>query len=156
MTTEVRSRRSAARTAALVFGVAFLLVGVLGFVPGITAGYADLRFAGHESGARLFGVFTVSVLHNLVHLVFGVLGVLAARASGGSRAFLMIGGGVYVLLFVFGLAMNHDTPANFIPVDDAGDWLHLGLGVAMIAAGIATTAADRKRGRYPEPEIQGH
>jgi hypothetical protein len=156
MTTEVRARRSAARTAALVFGVAFLLVGVLGFVPGVTAGYADLRFAGHESGARLFGVFTVSVLHNLVHLVFGVLGVVASRGNGGSRAFLMIGGGIYLLLFVFGLAMNHDSPANFIPVDNAGDWLHLGLGLAMIAAGIATTAADRARGQYPEPEKQGH
>jgi hypothetical protein len=156
MTTEVRSRRSAARTAALVFGVAFLLVGVLGFVPGITAGYADLHFAGHESGARLFGVFTVSVLHNLVHLVFGVLGLVASRGNGGSRAFLMIGGGVYVLLWVFGLAMDHDSPANFIPVDNADDWLHLALGVAMIAAAIATTALDRARGRYPEPEIQGH
>ncbi|WP_329056034.1 DUF4383 domain-containing protein [Amycolatopsis sp. NBC_01488] len=156
MTTEGRSRRSAARGAAVLFGVAFLVVGVLGFVPGITAGYADLHFAGHESGARLFGVFTVSVLHNLVHLAFGVAGLVAARGSGGSRAFLMIGGGIYVLLWVFGLAMNHDTPANFIPLDNADDWLHLALGVAMIAAGIATTALDRARGRYPEPEIQGH
>jgi hypothetical protein len=154
--TEAPSRRSAARTAALLVGVVFLLVGVLGFVPGITAGYADLRFAGPHSGARLFGVFTVSVLHNLVHLLFGVLGVLAARANGASRAFLVIGGGVYVLLFVFGLAMNHDSPANFIPVDNADDWLHLGLGLAMIAAGIGSTAADRARGRYPEPEKQGH
>jgi hypothetical protein len=154
--TEVRSRRSAARTAALAFGVVFLLAGVLGFVPGITAGFADLRFAGPHSGARLLGVFAVSVLHNLVHLVFGVLGVLAARANGASRAFLMIGGGVYVLLFVFGLAMDHDSPANFIPVDNADDWLHLGLGLAMIIAGVATTAVDRARGRYPEPEIQGH
>ncbi|MEV4149226.1 DUF4383 domain-containing protein [Amycolatopsis sp. NPDC049691] len=156
MATEIRSRRSTARTAALAVGIVFLLVGVLGFVPGITAGYGDLHFAGHESGARLFGVFTVSVLHNLVHLVFGVLGVLAARSNGGSRAFLMIGGGVYVLLFVFGLAMNHDSPANFIPVDNADDWLHLGLGVAMIVLGVATTAIDRRRGEYPEPEIQGH
>jgi arginine exporter protein ArgO len=140
----------------MVFGVAFLLVGVLGFVPGITADYSSLRFAGHESGAQLFGVFTVSVLHNLVHLLFGVLGVLAARGNGGSRAFLMLGGGVYVLLWVFGLAMDHDSAANFLPLDNADDWLHLALGVAMIGAGIATTAADRARGQYPEPEKQGH
>ncbi|HEY3464606.1 MAG TPA: DUF4383 domain-containing protein [Amycolatopsis sp.] len=150
-----KEARSAARAAALLFGIAFLLVGVLGFVPGITAGYADLRFAGHESGARLFGLFTVSVLHNFVHLAFGVLGVLAARRDGGSRAFLMLGGGLYVLLWVFGLALDHDSPANFLPLDNADDWLHLALGVAMIAAGIATTAADRARGRYPEPEKQG-
>jgi arginine exporter protein ArgO len=154
--TDVDVRRSAARAAAMVFGVAFLLVGVLGFVPGITADYGAMRFAGHESGAQLFGVFTVSVLHNLVHLLFGVLGVLAARGNGGSRAFLMFGGGVYVLLWVFGLAMDHDSAANFLPIDNADDWLHLALGVAMIAAGIATTAADRARGQYPEPEKQGH
>ncbi|SED45081.1 protein of unknown function [Amycolatopsis tolypomycina] len=151
-----RPRRSTARAAALLFGAAFLLVGVLGFVPGITVDYDALKFAGHESGAQLFGVFTVSVLHNLVHLLFGVLGVLASRANGSSRAFLMIGGGIYVLLWVFGLAMDHDSPANFIPLDNAADWLHLGLGVAMIAAGVATAAADRARGQYPEPEKQGH
>ncbi|WP_103350802.1 DUF4383 domain-containing protein [Amycolatopsis sp. CA-128772] len=151
-----RPRRSTARTAALLFGIAFLLVGVLGFIPGITTDYGALRFAGHESAAQLFGVFTVSVLHNMVHLLFGVLGVLAARANGASRAFLMLGGGVYVLLWVFGLAMDHDSKANFIPLDNADDWLHLALGVAMIAAGIATTAVDRARGQYPEPEKQGH
>ncbi|HET6704784.1 DUF4383 domain-containing protein [Amycolatopsis sp.] len=151
-----RPRRSTARPAALLFGAAFLLVGVLGFVPGITADYDALRFAGPEPGARLFGVFTVSVLHNLVHLLFGVLGVAAARANGSARAFLMIGGGSYVLLWVFGLALDHDSPANFIPLDNAADWLHLGLGVAMIAAGVATAAADRARGQYPEPEKQGH
>lgn len=156
MTTEVRPRRSTARTAALLVAIAFLAVGVLGFIPGITAGYGDLHFAGHESGARLFGVFTVSVLHNLVHLLSGIVGVLAARHNGGARAFLMLGGGVYVLLWVFGLAMNHDTPANFIPFDNADDWLHLGLGIAMITLGITTAAADRARGQYPEPEKQGH
>jgi arginine exporter protein ArgO len=153
--TEVETRRSTARGAALLFGIAFLLVGVLGFVPGITADYDALKFAGHESGAQLFGVFTVSVLHNLVHLLFGVLGVLAARANGSSRAFLMIGGGIYVLLWVFGLAMDRHSAANFLPLDNADDWLHLGLGLAMIAAGIATAAADRARGQYPEPEKQG-
>ncbi|WP_410588162.1 DUF4383 domain-containing protein [Amycolatopsis sp. lyj-23] len=151
-----RPRRSTARAAALLSGIAFLLVGVLGFIPGITTDYDALKFAGHESGAQLFGVFTVSVLHNLVHLLFGVFGVLAARANGSSRAFLMIGGGIYVLLWVFGLALDHDSAANILPMDNADDWLHLGLGVAMIAAGIATTAADRARGQYPEPEKQGH
>ena len=38
-----------------------------------------LRFAGHGSGAYLFGVFQVSVLHNLVHLAFGVAGLVLAR-----------------------------------------------------------------------------
>ena len=57
---------------AMGIGVVFLLVGVLGFIPGITTNYGAMTFAGHESGAMLLGVFRVSVLHNIVHLLFGV------------------------------------------------------------------------------------
>ncbi|HLU43103.1 MAG TPA: DUF4383 domain-containing protein, partial [Microthrixaceae bacterium] len=55
---------AAARAAAGLVGVVFLLVGVLGFIPGITTNYDAMEFAGHESGAELFGVFQVSILHN--------------------------------------------------------------------------------------------
>jgi len=51
-----RHRWAAAQIAALVVGVAFLLPGVLGFVPGITTHYEMLDFAGHESGAKLLGI----------------------------------------------------------------------------------------------------
>lgn len=140
--------------AALAVGAIFLLVGVLGFIPGITTGYAELKFAGHHSDARLFGVFAVSILHNLVHLLFGVLGVLAARKPATSRVFLMIGGGVYLLLWLLGLVIPEDSPGNFIPLNGADDWLHLALGLGMIALGLITTALERKHGDYPEPDLQ--
>ena len=57
----------------------FLAVGVLGFVPGITTHYDQLTFAGHHSDAALLAIFNVSVLHNLVHLAFGVAGIALAR-----------------------------------------------------------------------------
>jgi hypothetical protein len=60
-------------------GAVFLAVGVLGFVPGITTHYDQLTFAGHHSDAALLGIFNVSVLHNLVHLAFGVAGIALAR-----------------------------------------------------------------------------
>jgi len=50
----------------------FLLVGLLGFVPGITTHYGDLGAAGHQSTAKLLDSFQVSVLHNIVHLLFGI------------------------------------------------------------------------------------
>ncbi|HEV7622841.1 MAG TPA: DUF4383 domain-containing protein, partial [Amnibacterium sp.] len=56
---------------ALGFGVVFLLVGIAGFVPGLTTG--TLTFAGPTSGAELIGLFQVSVLHNVVHLLYGVV-----------------------------------------------------------------------------------
>jgi hypothetical protein len=131
-----------------VVGAAFLLVGVLGFVPGITTHYDELSFAGH-SGALLLGLFAVSVLHNLVHLVFGVAGLLAARSRQFARAFLVVGGGLYVFLWVYGSAIDEHTRANFLPVNTADNWLHLGLGAGMIVLGVATTAVERARSDSP-------
>jgi hypothetical protein len=134
--------------AAAAAGAAFLVVGVLGFVPGITAHYDEMRFAGH-SGALLFGLFAVSILHNLVHLLFGVLGLLAARRTQFARAFLVIGGGVYVFLWVYGSAIDEHGDSNFLPVNTSDNWLHLGLGGAMILVGIAVTAAERAHSDSP-------
>src|SRR4051795_10555843 len=92
-TSNATARRDALRTAALAVGVVFLLVGVLGFIPGITTNYDDLTFAGHESQAKLLGIFQVSVLHNIVHILFGLAGIAMARTRSGARTYL-IGGGV--------------------------------------------------------------
>lgn len=66
-----RSPRTAIQKAALAMGLVFLLVGVLGFVPGVTTQYYTLGPAGRDSMAMLLGLFMVSVLHNGVHLLFG-------------------------------------------------------------------------------------
>ncbi|MDT5323412.1 MAG: hypothetical protein QOF25_564 [Mycobacterium sp.] len=130
-------RRTPVQKAALVAGAVFLLVGVLGFVPGVTTHYDQLTFAGHHSDAALLGIFNVSILHNLVHLAFGVAGIALSRTFNSARAYLIAGGAVYVALFVYGLVIDKDSSANFIPVNDGDNWLHLGLSVAMIALGAA-------------------
>ncbi|OXM75335.1 MULTISPECIES: DUF4383 domain-containing protein [Amycolatopsis] len=132
-----------ARAAAGVVGAVFLLVGILGFVPGITTGYDELTFAGHHSGALLLGVFAVSVLHNIVHLLFGVAGLAASRSAGAARAFLIGGGAIYLVLWVYGLVVDEAGSANFVPVNTADNWLHLVLGVAMIALGLLTARGRR-------------
>lgn len=131
--TDRTSRRSPVQLAALVVGVVFLLVGVAGFIPGITTAYDTMQFIGHESQSMLLGVFQVSILHNIVHLAFGVLGVLMARTAPQGRLFLLIGGIVYLVLWVYGLVIGHESPANFVPLNTADNWLHLILGVGMLA-----------------------
>lgn len=127
---------SATQKAAFGVGIVFLLVGVAGFVPGVTTDYDRMQLAGHESEAMLFGIFQVSVLHNVVHLAFGVAGVLMARTWSAARAYLLGGGAVYLALWVYGMAIDHGSEANFVPLNVAVDWLHLGLGVGMIGLGL--------------------
>ncbi|WP_194836110.1 DUF4383 domain-containing protein [Nocardia sp. XZ_19_369] len=123
------------RIAALAVGAVFLIVGVLGFIPGVTTDYDTMTFAGHHSDAKLLGVFEVSVLHNIVHLLFGVAGLLAARTFQGARWFLLGGGAIYLVLWLYGLIIDKGSAANFVPVNDADNWLHLGLGLGMVALG---------------------
>jgi hypothetical protein len=133
--------RHAVQLVAGAVGAVFLLVGVLGFVPGIVTNFDDLGFAGHGSGAELLGLFQVSVLHNVVHLLFGVVGLVLARSSAAKATlFLVVGGLIYLVLAVFGAAIEHDASAlNFVPLNEADSYLHLALGAAMITAGVVTT-----------------
>jgi hypothetical protein len=128
--------RSTVQSAALLAGIVFLAVGILGFVPGITTHYGDLTFAGHDSGAKLLGIFQTSILHNIVHLLFGLVGIAMARSWEGARTFLIGGGVVYLVLFVYGLLEHGGSSANFIPVNSADNVLHAAFGVAMIALGL--------------------
>ncbi len=122
---------------ALLFGVVFLIVGIAGFIPGLTMDMGSMSIAGHGSMALLLGLFQVSVLHNIVHLLFGIVGVAAARSAGGARLYLLVGGIIYAVLFIYGLFTASMTgAANFIPLNSADNVLHAFLAVAMIILGI--------------------
>jgi hypothetical protein len=122
--------------AAAAVGAVFVLVGILGFVPGITSDVDSMEFAGHESDAELLGIFEVSILHNLVHLLFGVAGLAMARRWDSARAYLIGGGLIYLVLWIYGLVVDKGSDANFVPVNTADDWLHLVLGLGMVALGL--------------------
>jgi hypothetical protein len=146
-TAGVNSAGRAVRTATLIVAVVFLAVGVLGFIPGITTHYSDMTFAGHHSDARLLGLFQVSVLHNIVHLLFGVAGLAMARTAALARLYLVGGGAIYLVLWIYGLAVGQDSAANFVPLNTADDWLHLGLGLGMIALGLLLVRRTATAGR---------
>ena len=129
-------KRTSVQTVTLAVGAVFLLVGILGFVPGITSGVDQLTFAGHQSGAMLLGLFQVSILHNIVHLLFGVVGLALSRNWTGSRSYLIWGGAIYLVLWIYGLVIGHESPANFVPLNTADNWLHFVLGVAMLGLGV--------------------
>lgn len=143
------TKKSDLQRAAAAVGAVFLLVGILGFIPGITTDYSTMEFAGHESDAKLLGIFEVSILHNIVHLLFGVAGFAMARTWGGARTYLIGGGAVYLVLWIYGMVIDHESAANFVPVNDADNWLHFVLGAAMITVGVLLSKRDRdKRGHH--------
>src|SRR5688572_33048301 len=93
--------KTLAQKLAFVFGIVFLLVGILGFIPGITED-APGSFAGEDSEGSIFGVFQTGVLHNLAHLAFGI-GILAARRHATALQYLLFGGIAYAGLFLLGI-----------------------------------------------------
>ena len=127
--------RTDIQRAALLFGIIFLGVGVLGFIPGITSDYGRLDVF-DDVGAKLLGIFGVNILENLVHLLYGVAGVAAARSWSLSKNYFLAGGAVYIVLWLYGLLIDEQSGANFFGLNMAAHWLHLVLGLAMVAAGF--------------------
>ena len=132
--------RTPVQNVARLVGIVFLLVGIAGFIPGVTTNlYDGLEFAGDDGTAELLGLFQLSVLHNIVHLLFGIAGLALAATASGARTYLIGGGVIYAALFLLGIVGG----ADWIPANDADDWLHLLLGVGMIGLGVITTRESR-------------
>src|SRR3954466_10070635 len=132
--------RTPAQLLTTLIGATFILIGIFGFIPGITTHlYGGLDFAGHNSQAKLLHVFQVSWLHNIVHIAFGLVGLALARTWATARLYLIGGGTVYLVLRFYGLLIDQSSGANIVPFNTADNWLHFLLGAGMIVIGFATT-----------------
>jgi hypothetical protein len=119
---------------AQIFGVVFILVGLLGFFyTGLGNMTADPALA-----PKILGLFPVNVLHNIVHLLFGIWGLLAARTFSGARTYAQVGGVIYLLLAVVGFVAPDGF--NLVPLGGHDIWLHALLGIALAYFGF--TARD--------------
>ena len=117
-----------------VFGVVFILIAVLGFIsPG------GMAMTMEPTTGMVLGVFPVNLLHNIVHLAFGVWGLVASRAWAGSKTFFTAGGVIYALLTVVGFL----SPTGFgmVPLGGTDIWLHAVLAIAMLGIGFTAKPA---------------
>ncbi|MGQ0446112.1 MAG: DUF4383 domain-containing protein [Beijerinckiaceae bacterium] len=114
---------------AQLFGVVFLLVGILGFV--VSGMNMDANMA---TAPRLLGLFPVNALHNVVHLLFGVWGLVAARNVAGAVQFGKVSGGIYLLLAILGFIVP--TTFGLIPIGGHDIWLHGVIGVVLLYVGL--------------------
>lgn len=118
----------------LIYGIVFLIVGIAGFVPGLTQGHTHPDVGVTAGLGLLLGLFPVNVLHNLVHLLFGGWGLAAARSTHGSVVYAKSVAIIYALLTVMGLipAANLHATFGLVPLYGHDIWLHALL--AIIAA----------------------
>lgn len=114
------------RIFALVIGIAFLLAGLLGFVPALRniGGHVMPPLAVNATTGFLLGLFPVNVLHNIVHLLVGVLGIGAYSSYGAARGFSRGLAIFYLLLAIMGLIPVLNTTFGLIPIFGADIWLH--------------------------------
>ena len=130
------------RTFALVFGIVFLLAGASGFIPGMLHPVAaDAPPLTVDTGYGLvMGLLPVNVLHNLVHILFGILGVVAYGGFLAPRRYAQIVAVAYGLLVILGLLPATNTLFGLIPIYGNDVWLHLVLGVAAAYFGFLAPA----------------
>ena len=120
------------RTFARIFGIVFLLVGIIGFIPGLTQPHQHDGLAMESGSGMALGLFPVNVLHNIVHLAFGVWGFVAARTFDAARFYARAVAVIYALLVVLGLFPATNDTFGLIPIGGNDIWLHALL--ALIAA----------------------
>ena len=114
------------KTAALLFGIVFLLIGILGFVPAVT-----------PDNGMLLGVFHVNIAHNIIHLASGVVFLLCGMAAAGpSRTFFQIFGIIYAVVAVLGFYYGDNALLGIISNNTADTWLHVVLAVVMLFFGF--------------------
>ena len=125
------------KTAAILFGIVFLAIGILGFVPSITAPDAN-------GMPMLLGIFHVNTLHNVVHLASGAVALLCGMSGvGASRWYFRIFGLVYALVAVLGFLNPGDTMLlGLISNNMATTWLHVGIAVVSLLIGFMPARAE--------------
>ncbi|HEX6292881.1 MAG TPA: DUF4383 domain-containing protein [Herpetosiphonaceae bacterium] len=111
---------------ALIAGIVYLLVGLLGFVPPLLSAYTGPDLAVDAFAGNLLGLFPINVLHNLVHLAIGAWGIFSYRSFSGSVAFARGLAIFYGLLTILGLIPVDAIRTTFglIPIHGADVILH--------------------------------
>lgn len=137
----------AVRYFTLIYGIVFFLVGIAGFVPAFVTPFdaTDPALAVTATSGLLFGLFPVNVLHNLVHVVFGIWGIAVWRRVSPSRFYAQAVAVVYVVFMIMGFIPVLNTTFGLVPLYGHDIWLHL------ILAGVAAYFGFALR---PEPAAE--
>jgi Domain of unknown function (DUF4383) len=111
----------------ILFGIVFLAIGILGFVPGVT------------NNEMLLGIFMVNSTHSVVHIISGVIFLTASMSgAGAARVWFQIFGIIYAIVAILGFMTPNGLLLGLIANNPADTWLHVVLAVVMLIIGFAT------------------
>ena len=127
-----------AKLLARLLGATFVAVGILGFIP--------------NPLVSPDGIFAVNTMHNMVHIVTGI-GFLAGSVAGKSRVTLLGIGLAYVVVAIVGFITPGDMLLGMIHINEADRWLHAGLAVAILGAGMLSRERAFANRRLPRRVI---
>ena len=129
---------SLAQRFAQVFGIIYLVIGILGFIPIAPFLVGALPNVIGPFNGLLLGLFPVNWLHNLAHIAIGAAGLASYRSPVGARSYALAIGVLYLVLFLVGLVLP-----NFFRLLPLGGWdLILHLVTALIAFGAYFTSPE--------------
>ena len=133
--------RAVVQTVALVFGVIYFLVGVLGFIGPLigTSSFITITQDRHT----LLGIADINLLHNLVHLAIGIAGLAAASSVANSRAFCQVVGVILLIVGLLGVFVGNLF--GILPLAGFDIPLHLVTGAVLAYFGFAATISVRSR-----------
>lgn len=127
------------RRSVVLVGGANLVLGTLGFIPGLTTDIDQLRLAGSESQALIGGVFQTSVLLNAVHLSLGIWAVLAAKRERSAQEYLIANGVISLSVHI----LDHSSVVELTALNTAARWLHVVLAALTITLALISTSHHR-------------
>ena len=116
---------------ATVFGVVIILLAIVG---SFATGAMYMQPTDPAMAPKALGMFPVNLLHNIVHLLFGIWGLAAARTWSASRSFFVWGGVIYAVLTV--LAFFSPSGFGMVPLAGADIGLHCLLAIVMLGIGL--------------------
>ncbi|HEY0369191.1 MAG TPA: DUF4383 domain-containing protein [Chthoniobacterales bacterium] len=128
------------KTAAIIFGVFFLVAGIGGYIPALAPAM--------DQGNMLFGIFMVGPVHNIIHIASGIVALVCAFAgAGAARKYFQIFGVVYLLVALIGFAYGNSPLLGMVEHNKHDIWLHILIAAVALYLGFAAkeTATDRRR-----------
>lgn len=120
---------------ATIFGIVYLLIGILGFVPGTGGTFAM------SPPTMLLHYFPINVLHNIVHVIIGIAGLASMRTEASAASFCKVFGIFLIVIGIVGFFWPPSLDQSFLPLRGSDVWLHLVSGIILALVGLAAKPA---------------